>query len=172
MPTGLKRYQHNGDLHFVTFSCYRRLPYLNTPSAREIFEETLEATRLKHNFWVNAYVVMPEHVHLLVSEPEGSDLATALKVLKQESAKKFRKIEHLWTVRYYDFNVYMENKRLEKIRYIHRNPVVRGLVKEPEDWQWSSYRHYDTGKQYTVRIESHHTEKETPPIQFEGFKER
>jgi len=49
---------------------------------------------------------------------------------------------HFWQPRYYDFNVWSEKKRIEKLRYIHRNPVRRGLVKNPEDWQWSSYRHY------------------------------
>jgi hypothetical protein len=59
--------------------------------------------------------------------------------------------------RYYDFNVWSERKFVEKLRYIHRNPVVRGLVERPEDWQWSSFRHYLTGAEGTVKIESQWT---------------
>ncbi len=163
MPTGLKRYQQTGDLHFITFSCYRRLPLLGTPAARNTFEEVLETTRRKHHFWINAYVVMPEHVHLLVSEPEVSMLSTALKVLKQESTRKLKTtgMDHFWQARYYDFNVHSEMKRAEKVDYIHFNPVRRGLVEEPQDWRWSSYRHYDTGKQYAVTMTSRRSEQNT-----------
>jgi hypothetical protein len=59
-----------------------------------------------------------------------------------------------WQARYYDFNVNNEEKRVEKLRYMHRNPVVRGLVEKPEDWSWSSFRHYATGIEGTVEIES------------------
>ena len=64
---------------------------------------------------------------------------------------------HFWQPRYHDFNVWSEKKRIEKLRYIHRNPVRRGLVKNPEDWQWSSYRHYLTGEVGVVEIESQWT---------------
>ena len=63
-----------------------------------------------------------------------------------------------WQARYYDFNVWTARKRTEKLKYIHRNPVSRGLVEKPEDWAWSSYRHYMTGVQGTVEIESLWTE--------------
>ena len=61
--------------------------------------------------------------------------------------------------RYYDFNVWSERKQVEKLKYIHRNPVKRGLVTFPEDWQWSSFRHYLTGEPGIVEIESHWTAK-------------
>jgi putative transposase len=66
----------------VTFSCYRRLPYLGTPAMRELFEESLEKMRMKYDFYINAYGVMPEHVHLLISEPKRAILAKALQALK------------------------------------------------------------------------------------------
>jgi len=62
-----------------------------------------------------------------------------------------------WQARYYDFNVWSEKKFVEKLRYIHRNPVARGLVNKPEDWPWSSFRHYLTGAEGTVEIESQWT---------------
>ena len=90
---------------------------------------------------------MPEHVHLLLGEPEGGDLSVALQVLKQESSCKLKGMEgQFWQRRYYDFHVRTEVKRVEKLRYMHRNPVTRGLVIAPELWDWSSYRHYLSGE--------------------------
>jgi len=102
---------------------------------------------------VTGYVVMPEHVHLLVSEPFRGTLAKALQALKLSVAVQSRE-RPFWQRRYYDFNVHSEKKRIEKLRYIHRNPVVRGLAARPEDWKWSSFRHYATGLEGTVEIES------------------
>ena len=102
---------------------------------------------------------MPEHVHLLMSEPERAKLSVALQMLKQNVARRLRSPEGglLWQPRYYDFNVWSEAKRVEKLRYIHRNPVKRGLVQSPEDWAWSSYRHYLSGEEGVVEIESQWT---------------
>jgi putative transposase len=154
MPEGLIRYQQTGDFHFLTFSCYRRLPYLKTAAARELFESALERVRQRHHFVVAGYVVMPEHVHLLVSEPRTEILARVVKALKLSVS--LRRREHpFWLARYHDFNVQTEEKHTEKLRYMHRNPVVRGLCAKPEDWAWSSFRHYATGLVGTVEIESH-----------------
>jgi len=120
-----------------------------------MFEQALEQARVKYEFSVYGYVVMPEHVHLLVSEPERATLATALKAIKQSVARRRVKAgEHFWQGRYYDFNVGTPQKRVEKLKYIHRNPVHRGLVERPEDWRWSSYRHYATAEVGAVQIES------------------
>ncbi len=79
---------------------------------------------------------MPEHVHLLIGEPERKTLAIVLQMLKQMVARKLHTDPGtpFWQRRYYDFNVSSDNKRMEKLRYIHRNPVGRGLVEKPEDW--------------------------------------
>jgi len=134
MTSGLVRYQQSGDLHFVTFSCYHRQPYLGVPAARELFERSLETMRRRYDFFVTAYVVMPEHVHLLVSEPKSVMLATALQALKLSVAVQSRE-RPFWQRRYYDFNVHGEKKLIEKRRYIHRNPVTRGLVAQPDEWE-------------------------------------
>jgi len=102
---------------------------------------------------------MPEHVHLLLSEPERSRLSVAIQMLKQITSQKLRakhlarfwkcptqaKIRLEWVTRPGDFPVWSEAKRIEKLRYIHRNAVKRGLVERPEDWKWSSFVHYATG---------------------------
>jgi putative transposase len=98
---------------------------------------------------------MPEHVHLLVNEPPGILLAQFLKAVKQIASRRLRgPRERFWQERYYDSNVHGEVARSEVIRYIHRNPVKRGLVQKPQDWSWSSFRHYVTGVSGAVEIES------------------
>src|SRR5579862_3428704 len=155
MPWGLKRYQQTRQLHFITFSCYHRAPLLVDPHARHIFLRTLETVRRWYGFWLLGYVVMPEHVHLLLSEPERENLALVLQMLKQMVSTKLRTgTGPFWQERYYDFNVWSEKKQVEKLRYLHRNPVKRGLVAHPEDWRWSSFRHYATGEEDVVEIES------------------
>jgi putative transposase len=59
---------------------------------------------------------------------------------------------HIWQRRFYDFNVWTEKKRIEKLRYMHRNPVKRGLVAEPDQWRWSSFRFYAYGETGAVRV--------------------
>jgi len=158
MPWGLKRYQQARDLHFVTFSCYRRGPLLASAHAKRMFEVALEQARRQYGFFVTGYVIMPEHVHLLVSEPERGTLARALQAVKQSVARRLiGGRRHFWQARYYDFNVWTKRKRIEKLRYMHRNPVKRGLVEKPEDWAWSSFRHYLTGEEGMVEIESEWT---------------
>jgi putative transposase len=159
MPKGLVRYQECGVFHVLTFSCFQRQPLLAQPGAYQVFEHELESVRQSYEFVVTGYVLMPEHVHLLVGEPHVSSLAIAIQVLKQKTSRKLKSAGeiHFWQRRYYDFNVHSELKRVEKLRYMHRNPVKRGLVEKPEDWPWSSFLHYGTGKIGTVEIESEWT---------------
>jgi putative transposase len=150
MPLGLVRYQTSGDTHFVTFSCYGRQPYLGEPSACTIFERSLETMRLRYDFHVFGYVAMPEHVHLLLTEPKSCLLSKAIQALKLSVAVQ-RTERPFWQSRYY---VFTTEKHTEKLKYIHRNPVTRGLVEKPEDWLWSSFLHYITGERGAVEIES------------------
>ena len=108
MPKGLVRYHDTGGFHFVTFSCYRRQPLLGTPAAYRVFERELEAVRVRYGLVVAGYVLMPEHVHLLVSEPRKASLADALQVLKQQTSRKLKQPDAIqfWQRRYYDFNVH------------------------------------------------------------------
>jgi putative transposase len=107
---------------------------------------------------------MPEHVHLLMSEPDRFTLADVIRSVKFSSAKRVRRLrvdgggsEPFWQKRYYDRNIRNYRDFLEKLRYIHRNPVKRGLVKNPEDWTWSSFRHYALGEMGIIEIESEWT---------------
>ena len=186
MPWGLKRFHDTDESHFVTFSCYHHRPFLATTASRRTFELALERVRHAFRLRVYGYVVMPDHVHLLLSEPERQNLADALKSLKQGVSRRLLtmggplkpafglsgkrmggpfkpafglsgKDKHFWQKRYYDFNVRNQRQFIEKLRYIHRNPVRAGLCERPEDWAWSSFRHYATGYEGTVEIESEWT---------------
>jgi putative transposase len=159
MPWGLKRFQETRQLHYLTFSCYKRRPNFQTIESRTTFISALERVRQHYNLCVYGYVVMPEHIHLLISEPERGTLAQAMQSLKQGVARRLalRAKDSFWQARYYDFNTWSEHKFVEKLRYIHRNPVERGLVAHPEDWPWSSFRHYLTGEAGPVEIESQWT---------------
>jgi putative transposase len=87
MPNGLKRYFGKGHLHFITFSCYRRL---QSERARNLFVQELAAVRDKMEFRLIGYVVMPEHVHLLISEPKHGRSSDALHRLKLRTSQRMR----------------------------------------------------------------------------------
>jgi putative transposase len=157
MPWGLKRYYGAGDLHFITCSCYHRQPLLGTAHDRDLLLTVLERMRQRYSFVVVGYVVMPEHIHLLISEPQDDTPSTVMQAVKLGFVQglpvvKRHEPRHIWQRRFYDFNVWTEKKRIEKLEYMHRNPVKRGLVEEPEQWAWSSFRHYAYGEVGPVQI--------------------
>ena len=197
MPWGLKRYYGAGHLHFITCSCHQRQPLLGSPERRDLFLRVLEQVRQRYQFVVVGYVVMPEHFHLLISEPQDDTPSLVMQALKLRFARRVqcgqqREIRerlgdqrevprsrtprdlghpipgrpdslhpdaghvhdshHIWQPRFYDFNVWSPRKRVEKLCYIHDNPVKRGLVESLEQWRWSSYRTYALGERGTVRI--------------------
>jgi len=179
MTQGLERWYGGHDLHFITCSCYHRRPELKSAARRDLFLRVLEQARARYRFVVIGYVVMPEHFHLLMSEPEVGNPSVVMKVIKE----RFTKIVHrrpthpnpagtrglpthpktadewgtrakspIWQKRFYDFNVSTPEKQVEKLRYMHRNPVKRGLVRAPEEWRWSSFRSYASNEEGPVRI--------------------
>ena len=141
MPPRLERRQNTGNSHFITFSCAGRDPYLISSESKSTLQKIVEETRNRYRFHVFGYVIMPEHVHLLLSEPELKPLSITLAVIKREVSSLLNE-KPFWLPRYYDFNVFTDAKRIEKLKYIHRNPVTRGLVQRAEDYPWSSFRAY------------------------------
>jgi len=168
----LRRFYGSGDLHFVTFSCYRRRPYLGTVRARNRVVKILDEVRSRHGFALLGYVLMPEHVHLLMGEPQHGNPSKVLQVVKQKVSRSLRgkktssgrqmeltfasgsvAAPAFWQRRFYDFNVWSEKKLKEKLHYMHRNPVDRKLVQHPQDWPWSSWSFYAKGEQGLIRID-------------------
>ena len=174
MPKNLRRIYGQGHLHFVTFSCYRRLPLLRSKHARNLFVRALDQVRNEYGFKLVGYVVMPEHVHLLISEPRRGNPSTALKMLKQRVSRLLRRnprrrvcmaqrsfqfassdalLPQFWQRRFYDFNVWSRKKKIEKLGYMHANPLRRGLVADPSHWPWSSYPFYQQRGEVLIRVD-------------------
>ncbi|HXY79312.1 MAG TPA: transposase [Candidatus Bathyarchaeia archaeon] len=165
MPKGLERRYGQHHLHFITCSCYRRLPFFQSARARNLFLKILAEVRDRYQFALAGYVVMPEHIHLLMGEPKIGTPSTVMQVLKQRVSKQLRRRRRVaasqtrfwtedsntvhrsfWQRRFYDFNVWSVKKRNEKLHYMHFNPVKRKLVDDPKLWVWSSYRFYRYGE--------------------------
>ncbi len=175
MPKQLKRIYGFGQLHFLTFSCYRRLPLLGSAPARNVFVQVLDKVREEYGFKLVGYVVMPEHVHLLISEPARGTPSTVMKMLKQRVSRRLKhqpsrrtstaqssfsllqsddRLPQFWQRRFYDFNVWSRKKKIEKLAYMHANPLQRGLVENPQDWPWSSYAFYQGRGEILIEIDS------------------
>jgi putative transposase len=171
----LIRHYGRGHLHFIPFSCYRRLPLLGSVRARNVFVRILDEVRDRYGFALVGYVVMPEHIHLLISEPVKGTPSTVLQVLKQRVSRRLRRnrrapagqmklrfedgedlLPRFWQRRFYDFNVWSLKKKVEKLQYMHMNPMKRGLVVHPKNWPWSSFSFYSQSKQGLIRIDPVH----------------
>jgi len=149
------------------------MPLLNSARSKGVFAEILGEVRDRYEFLLVGYVVMPNHIHLLLSEPARGTPSTVMQVLKQRVSRQSRGKKRrgtknqlllpfgekealprqFWQRRFHDFNVWSHKKKMEKLKYMHFNPVTRGLVRDPKDWPWSSYSHYAMGKEGLVRID-------------------
>ncbi len=167
----LRRYHEPGDLHELTFSCYRGMPLLTNDVWRELLCRSIDKAIQHWNFRLVAFVLMPEHVHLLVyptsipvaidhllsaiKQPysvkiknlllaEGSNLVDRLTIQERPGKRAFR----YWQEGAgYDRNLSSPRAVLAAIDYIHRNPLRRGLVNEATHWKWSSARWYASERQ-------------------------
>jgi len=162
-----KRLQHfnePGHLHFLTFSCYERRPLLTNEVFKAWLAESLNKVLVAHRFELSGFVFMPEHVHLLVwPQEEKYSIANFCHSFKQPFSLRVK--NHLvklssplvrrLTIRErpgkmafrfwqegngHDLNVWSEKYIWMKLDYMHNNPVLRGLVKSPDLWKWSSWK--------------------------------
>jgi putative transposase len=167
VPTRLKRYYGAQDLHFITCSCYHRLPILGSARRRDWFLQVLEETRQQYQFVVYGYVVMPEHFHLLISEPEKANPSVLMKVLKQRFACDYARsvVDRGHKCGFGPMAGTKESGRSVSMISMSgatasglRNCAIstailkRGLVSEPDQWRWSSFRSYAYGERGPVRV--------------------
>jgi putative transposase len=155
-----------GVAHEFTFSCYKGLPLLNQDRTRTWLADALNRTRKTWNVELWAYVVMPEHVHLLllpcaheykiaqilqsIKQPVARRAMALLRRSQSDWLKTLRVPDHCDQASYhfwqpgggYDRDIVSPAVAWSAIKYIHGNPVRRGLVDHPCDWQWSSARWY------------------------------
>jgi putative transposase len=173
MPKRLKRCYGQKDLHFLTFCCYHRRPYLQTAYAKNLFLKVLAQVRRQFQFSLVGYVLMPDHVHLLLSEPAKGTVSKVLQVLKQRVSRAMRgrkrrtsqrqlllnfgdtlaQDRRFWQPRFYDFNLWSHAKKKEKLHYMHVNPVKEQLVRHPHDWPWSGFSFYGYEEPGLIRID-------------------
>ncbi len=157
-----KRLNTPGDAHELTFSCFNQQPFFDKEDHCLQFIKSINRAREIHCFNLWAYVIMPEHVHLLIWPPSIkysiSDILTSIKLSVSKSViAKLKKLDsgelplmrtternrpyRFWMAGgAYDRNMNTRKALLNSVNYIHNNPVRRGLIENPEDWKWSSYR--------------------------------
>jgi putative transposase len=170
----VKHYHDPGDVHELTFSCYRRMPLLTNDAWRRLLSEAVDRSLAGRDFRLVAFVFMPEHVHLLVYPhvplPDPSVIEALLAAIKRPYSFRIKQIllkngspllakltvpdkRRGKTFRYwqkgpgYDRNFSSEKAILSSIDYVHNNPVRRGLCQAATDWRWSSARWYASDRQ-------------------------
>jgi putative transposase len=174
MPKGLRRRFGLGHLHFLTYSCYRRLPLVASARAKNLFVKIPGEVRDSHGFALVGYAVMPNHIHLLINEPAKGAPSTVMQVLKQQVSRRLRCnprktmsspqlrlplrqahdfLPQFWQPRFYDFNVWSQTKFVEELHSIHMNPVKRKRVAHPRGWPWSSFLFYAKKESGLVRLD-------------------
>jgi len=163
-----------GHAFFLTFSCYRRLSLLGRDRCKRIVLGTLDNQSWRHQVGVVGYCVMPNHVHALVRPVHAGTLSVFMqqwKRLTSSGIQGFLRLGqpddfspfgkyvrdgagavHVWQAKYYAFNVFTPAKAVEKLEYMHNNPVRAGLVSEPWVWPWSSAASFLQGKRSPVRL--------------------
>jgi putative transposase len=148
------------------------LPLFASLRSKNVFVKILGEVRDRYGFSLVGYVVMPEHFHLLISEPARGSPSTMMQVLKQRVSRRLRRkprassqqlrlrfsssdlcLPQFWQPRFYDFNVWSQKKFVEKLQYMHMNPLKRKLVAHPKDWPWSSFSFYAKRDSALVRID-------------------
>jgi putative transposase len=112
----------------------------------ELLASSLVRMRAKHGFALTAWVFLPDHWHAILYPRHPLTISALLTVLKVSSMVAVNRgrgeAGELWQGRFFDHALRTVKEYWETVEYIHRNPVRRGLVKQPEQWRWSSYREY------------------------------
>jgi len=170
----LRHFDHDGRARFVTFCTHRRIPILTNNQFRMVVTNAIDQVRRQQGFQLIAYVIMPEHVHLVILPEEQTKIGQLVGEIKRIAAIEIHQLlaqrnsellptltvirnGHprftLWQRRCFDHNCRSENSLRDIVDYCHYNPVKRGLVKEPEDWQWSSCRWYQGIRDVPIKID-------------------
>ena len=154
--------------HFITFSVYRRRRLLDADHPKRILLGVLNEELRRHAAKCVGFVIMPDHVHAIVWFPEAGHLSHFMHGWKRKSSYHLREWycrespsyfegfgegDKFWQPKYYPFEIYTKEKLLEKMNYMHENPVRKGLAAQTTDWKWSSARWYEWGKSVGVPIE-------------------
>jgi len=170
----LKHYEHTGTARFITLSCYHNYNLFKTDQTKEIFITNLKQLKSKYQFKLFGFVIMPNHVHLVLLPESDQQLSKIIGVLKSLTAREIFALWHkmgleifnklkivrngktqniFWQRRYYDHNCRTKETTIEKTEYCHNNPVVSGIVKNQSEWRWSSYNWYNGNKDVILEMD-------------------
>jgi putative transposase len=153
--------------HFITFSCYRRRQALDEDQAKRIVLGVLNTKLREFDATCCGFVLMPEHVHIVVWFPKPKQLSRFMHGWKRESSRALKAwyrqhrpkyyeasqmAKRFWQAKYYPFEIYTQEKLREKVEYMHKNPVDRGLVERAVDYRWSSARYWLLGRSVGVPL--------------------
>lgn len=145
----------------LTFSCYQQLPLLGSERTATLLVEALDEARNSQKFDIWAYVVMPEHVHLLIC-PQGEDysISKILFAIKRPVSYRAKReglcgYPHFWMAGGgHDRNLWKLDVIYKELDYIHANPVRRGLCESPEQWRFSSAAFWDGRNDVPLKMDN------------------
>jgi len=172
-------------VHFVTVNTIEKLNLFTDTKCREVFIQVLDELRNELKYKLLGYVIMLNHIHLLIQlrvgsdsfekkrvgsdsfepnkpeansfEPTRSDISYVVKRIKEASARKrntyLKRSGKFWQKGFYDFNIYSEEKFVQKLNYIHNNPVQAGLINNPKDWLYPSFQNYYSDNESVIKID-------------------
>ncbi|MCP4569734.1 MAG: hypothetical protein GY841_19310 [FCB group bacterium] len=157
----LKHFDNLGTARFLTFSCYRNQKYFLDQTACELLANNLDLARTKHCFKLWGYVIMPEHVHIVMMPPHDMKLGLVIREIKSKMAREYFAITRnnaigprtFWKKRCYDHNCRSRDTVIEKIEYCHKNPVRKGLVQFPGDYKWLSFNWYQGSRDVPLAMD-------------------
>jgi REP element-mobilizing transposase RayT len=173
----LPRFHIEGHVYYVTTVVYDRLPVFTRPSFVIPLFDSLNYYRHKQEFRLLGYVIMPDHMHLIIW-PSGQATVseimrdykkfTSRRIIRQAEVEQIqgwtmafeqagqetgRSRHKVWQDSYWDVNIYNERFLRQKLNYVHRNPVRAGLAETPEEYVYSSYRNYVNGEDWLIEID-------------------
>jgi len=162
-----RRWRKEGGMFFFTLVTHRRRPLFNVPSARRLLREAITTVRRNHAFELRAMVLLPDHLHMLLSLPEGdAGYATRLALIKRHftiaylasggteadgsPSRACHRLRGVWQKRFWEHTIrdYRDYKR--HLDYIHANPVKHGLVVWPKNWPYSTFARFVRLGEYSV----------------------
>jgi len=173
----LQRFHIEGHIYYITTIIYNRLPIFTRPTFVIPLLDSLNFYRYKQEFKLVGYVVMPDHIHLIIWPFGNSTVSDIMRDYKEFTAKRIirqaevegiadwveafrqagettgRSNNKVWQDSYWDENVYTERFLRQKLNYLHRNPLRAGLVERPADHPYSSYRNYEFGEEWLIEID-------------------
>ena len=137
----LKHVQAPGFASMVTTVTHKRKPYFERPEHAQALLEAIDYGRTKGWYFLLAFVIMPEHLHLLLV-PKDRPIPACVQAIKGYTARRLNlaleRHGHLWQEGYFDLLIGEPKKALKRVAYIEANPIRRGLAETPETYPFSS----------------------------------